>query len=222
MRDAVIVAATRSPIGRRAGALGSSPCGFVRASALVLAERAPLDPAVVDDVIWGCVSQVGEQTFDIARTSLLSAGWPESVPGTTVDRQRGSSQQAIHFAAAGVIAGHYDVVVAGGVESMSRVPMGTAAGAQSPLGDLYTKRYGDDMPNQGLGAEQIARKWSLSRAQLDAYSERSHHRAAAAVASGAFDSQIAAIETPDGVVRADEGVRPDCSAETLAGLRTPF
>ncbi|MGF6889374.1 acetyl-CoA acyltransferase [Nocardia sp. GAS34] len=223
MRDAVIVAATRSPIGKRAGALsGVHPADLSARVLSALAERASLDPAIVDDVIWGCVGQVGEQTFDIARTSLLSAGWPESVPGTTVDRQCGSSQQAIHFAAAGVVAGHYDVVVAGGVESMSRVPMGAAVGTQSPLGELYAKRYGDGMPNQGLGAEQIAREWSLSRAQLDSYSERSHHRAAAAVAAGAFDSQIAEIETPDGVVRADEGVRPDCSVETLSGLRTPF
>ncbi|WP_327152010.1 thiolase family protein [Nocardia sp. NBC_01329] len=223
MRDAVIVAAVRSPIGKRGGVLSKVHSADLSARVLAaLAERASLDPAVVDDVIWGCVSQVGEQTFDIARTSLLSAGWPESVPGTTVDRQCGSSQQAIHFAAAGVIAGHYDVAVAGGVESMSRIPMGSAAGTQSPLGDLYAKRYGNTMPNQGLGAEQIAREWSLDRGRLDAYSERSHHRAAAAVADGAFDSQIAEIETPDGVVRADEGVRPDCSAETLAGLRTPF
>ncbi|GAA3942499.1 thiolase family protein [Actinomadura viridis] len=223
MRDAVVVAAVRSPIGKRAGALsGVHPADLSARVLSALADRVSLAPAVVDDVIWGCVSQVGEQTFDIARTSLLSAGWPESVPGTTVDRQCGSSQQAVHFAAAGVIAGHYDVVVAGGVESMSRVPMGSAAGDKSPLGDLYTKRYGDGMPNQGLGAERIAGEWSLGRGELDAYAERSHHRAASAAAAGAFDAQIVEIDTPGGVVRSDEGVRPDCSIEALARLRTPF
>ena len=223
MRDAVIVAAVRSPIGKRAGALSELHPVDLSAQVLSgLAGSASLDPAVVEDVIWGCVSQVGEQTFDIARGAALSAGWPESVPGTTVDRQCGSSQQAIHFAAAGVIAGHYDVVVAGGVESMSRVPMGSAMGGQSPLGELYAKRYGDTLPNQGLGAEQIAREWSFTRDGLDAYSERSHHRAAAAVTAGAFDSQIVGIDTPDGVVRTDEGVRPDCSVDALATLRTPF
>ncbi len=134
-----------------------------------LARRSDLDPSVVDDVVWGCVSQAGEQTFDIARTAVLSAGWPESVPGTTIDRQCGSSQQAIHFAAAGIVSGQYDVAVAGGVESMSRVPMGSAAGTQSPLGELYAKRYSPEFPSQGLGAETIARRWSLSRTQLDDY-----------------------------------------------------
>jgi len=181
-----------------------------------------LDPVEVEDVIWGCVSQVGEQTFDIARTAVLSAGWPESVPGTTVDRQCGSSQQAIHFAAAGVVAGHYDVVVAGGVESMSRIPMGSAVGDQSPLGALYTKRYGDGMPNQGVGAEQIAREWEIDRHTLDSYAQRSHQRAAAVIAEGGFIEQIVPIDTPDGLVAGDEGVRADCSVEALAGLRTPF
>ncbi|MDL4775246.1 thiolase family protein [Actinomadura xylanilytica] len=223
MRDAVVVAAVRSPIGKRAGALsGVHPADLSARVLGGLADRVSLDPAVVDDVIWGCVSQVGEQTFDIARTAALSAGWPESVPGTTVDRQCGSSQQAVHFAAAGVIAGHYDVVVAGGVESMSRIPMGSAVGGQSPLGDLYAKRYGDGLPNQGLGAEQIAREWSFGRGELDAYAERSHQRAASAIAGGAFDAQIVGIETPGGVVSSDEGVRSDCSIETLAKLRTPF
>ncbi|WGX96958.1 thiolase family protein [Nocardioides sp. L-11A] len=223
MRDAVVVAAVRSPVGRRAGVLSTVHPADLSAQVLsALVTDAGLDPVEVDDVIWGCVSQVGEQTFDIARTAVLSAGWPESVPGTTVDRQCGSSQQAIHFAAAGVVAGHYDLVVAGGVESMSRIPMGSAVGDRSPLGELYTKRYGDGMPNQGLGAEQIAREWSLDRAVLDAYAQRSHQRAAAAVAAGSFAGQIAAIETPDGTVTVDEGVRADCSLDTLAGLRTPF
>src|ERR1700754_475046 len=144
MRDAVIVEAVRTPVGKRNGALsGIHPADLSAHVLAALAHRSGIDPALVDDVIWGCVSQVGEQTFDIARTSVLSAGWPESVPGTTVDRQCGSSQQAGHFAPAGVISGHYDVVVAGGVESMSRVPMGSATAGKSPLGDLYAKRYGD-------------------------------------------------------------------------------
>jgi acetyl-CoA acyltransferase len=152
MRDAVVVAAARTPVGKRRGALSDVHPADLSASVLsALGQRVDLDPGLVDDVVWGCVSQVGEQTFDIARTAVLSAGWPESVPGTTVDRQCGSSQQAIHFAAAGVISGQYDVAVAGGVESMSRVPMGSAAGDQSPLGELYEKRYGEGFPNQGLG-----------------------------------------------------------------------
>ena len=155
MRDAVVVSAVRSPIGKRNGALsGVHPADLSAYVLTAMADMAVLDPALVDDVVWGCVSQVGEQTFDIARTAVLSAGWPESVPGTTVDRQCGSSQQAVHFAAAGVIAGQYDVAVAGGVESMSRVPMGSAAGGQSPLGELYAKRYGGDFP---------ARVWGRSR-----------------------------------------------------------
>ena len=223
MRDAVVVAAVRSPIGKRQGVLsGVHPADLSAQVLSALADRASLDPGLVDDVVWGCVSQVGEQTFDIARTAVLSAGWPESVPGTTVDRQCGSSQQAIHFAAAGVVAGQYDIVVAGGVESMSRVPMGSSFGDQSPLGELYTKRYGPEQPNQGLGAEQIAREWSFSRGDLDAYAARSHHRAALAMATGGFDGQLVSIETPGGSVDTDEGVRPDSSVEVLAGLRTPF
>lgn len=223
MRDAVIVAAVRSPIGKRGGALsGVHPADLSAQVLSSLADSVGLDPVEVDDVVWGCVSQVGEQTFDIARTAVLSAGWPESVPGATVDRQCGSSQQAIHFAAAGVVAGHYDVVVAGGVESMSRIPMGSAVGDLSPLGERYTKRYGEGMPNQGLGAEQIAREWALSREALDQYAQSSHQRAAAAIAGESFGGQIVAIETPDGMVADDEGVRADCSIETLAGLRTPF
>jgi len=223
MRDAVVVAAVRSPIGKRGGALsGVHPADLSAQVLSALAERTNLDPAVVDDVIWGCVSQVGEQTFDIARTAALSAGWPESVPGTTVDRQCGSSQQAIHFAAAGVIAGQYDVAVAGGVESMSRIPMGSAVGDMSPLGELYAKRFGEGMPNQGIGAEMIARDWHFTRGDLDAYSVTSHTRAAAATAAGAFAEQITEIGTPDGMVADDQGIRADCSAEALASLRTPF
>lgn len=223
MRDAVVVHATRSPVGKRGGSLsGVHPADLSAQVLQGLAAEAKLDPALVDDVIWGCVGQVGEQTFDIARTAVLSAGWPESVPGTTVDRQCGSSQQSISFAAASVIAGHYDVVVAGGVESMSRVPMGSSYGEQTPIGDMYVERYGPGMPNQGIGAERIAQQWGLSRRDLDAYSVRSHQRAAAAMESGAFEAQIAPIETSSGKVTSDEGIRPDSTVESLSGLRTPF
>src|SRR3982751_5861959 len=155
MRDAVIVEAVRTPVGKRNGGLAGIHSADLSALVLqAIVERTGIDPGLVDDVIWGAVMQIGEQTFDIARTAVLSAGWPEHVPGTTVDRQCGSSQQAVHFAAAGVIAGHYDLVVAGGVEMMSRTPMGSSF-TTSPLGELYAARYGADFPNQGLGAEQI-------------------------------------------------------------------
>ncbi len=224
MRDAVIVEAVRTPVGRRGGALaGTHPADLSATVLRALQARTGLDPALVDDVIWGCVSQVGEQTFDIARTAVLSAGWPESVPGTTVDRQCGSSQQAIHFAAAGVVAGHYDVVVAGGVESMSRVPMGSAIGeGGTPIGAGYAARYGPAMPNQGLGAEMIAERWGLSRARLDEFALSSHAKAAAAIDEGRFTAQIVSVETAAGVVDTDEGVRRGGTPEKLATLQPAF
>jgi len=222
MRDAVIVDAVRTPTGKRGGGLSGVHSADLSAHVLrALVERTGIDPAVVDDVVWGCVSQIGEQTFDVARTAVLSAGWPESVPGTTVDRQCGSSQQAVHFAAAGVISGQYDVAVAGGVEVMSRTPMGSTFTA-SPLGADYVARYGPDFPNQGVGAEQIAESYGLSRTQLDEYALRSHERAAAARDDGRFDAQLAPVTTADGVVSADEGIRTGSSLEGLAALRPAF
>ena len=222
MRDAVIVDAVRTPTGKRNGGLSGVHSADLSAHVLrALVERTGIDPVVVDDVVWGCVSQVGEQTFDIARTAVLSAGWPESVPGTTVDRQCGSSQQAVHFAAAGVLSGQYDVAVAGGVEVMSRTPMGSTFTA-SPLGADYVARYGPDFPNQGIGAEQIAETYGLSRTQLDEYALRSHERAAAARDEGRFDAQLAPVTTADGVVRADEGIRTGSTLEGLAGLKPAF
>jgi acetyl-CoA acyltransferase len=219
MEDAVIVAAVRTPVGKRNGGLsGVHPADLSAHVLEELATRTGIDPALVDDVIWGCVSQAGEQTFDIARTAVLSAGWPESVPGTTIDRQCGSSQQAVHFAAAGLMAGQYDVAVAGGVESMSRVPMGSAAASGNPLGERYIKRYGADFPNQGVGAETIAADWGLSRQQLDEFALQSHARAAAAADGGLFADEI----TPVGGVSADEGIRRGGTLEALAGLKTPF
>jgi acetyl-CoA acyltransferase len=223
MRDAVIVEAVRTPVGKRNGGLsGVHPADLSAHVLASLAARTGLDPVLVDDVVWGCVSQSGEQTFDIARTAVLAAGWPESVPGTTVDRQCGSSQQAVHFAAAGLVAGHYDVVVAGGIESMSRVPMGSSRGDQDPMGPQFMARYGGVSPNQGIGAEMIASRWGLSRTQLDEFALRSHERAATAQDEGRFDAQIAPVDAPEGKVSRDEGIRRGGSVEALAGLKTPF
>ena len=189
-----------------------------------LTSRVGFDPAAVDDVLWGCVTQVAEQTFDIARTAVLSAGWPESVPGMTIDRQCGSSQQAIHSAAAGLVAGQYDAVVAGGVESMSRVPMnsGLVGSLGHPLGGTgFSGRYAA-VPNQGIGAEAIAQRWQLSRTRLDEFALTSHARAAAAQDSGAFAGQLVQVDTASGAVKEDEGVRRGGTLETLAGLKPAF
>ncbi|MCA0147039.1 thiolase family protein [Blastococcus sp. LR1] len=227
MRDAVICAAVRTPVGKRGGGLSGVHAVDLSAHVLEsLAERSGIDPAVVEDVFWGCVSQVGEQTFNIGRNAALAAGWPESVPGTTIDRQCGSSQQAVAFAAATVISGQADVVVAGGVESMSRVPMGAARGdgsAGKPLGPRFMARYGGVHPNQGIGAEMIAERWGLSRTQLDEFSLASHEKAAKAQADGAFDEEIAPVTLDDGtVIRADEGIRAGGTLEKLGSLKTPF
>ena len=224
MRDAVIVAAVRTPVGKRNGGLsGVHPVDLSALVLKALAERTGIDPAVVDDVIWGCLSQVGEQTFDIARNAVLGAGWPESVPGVTVDRQCGSSQQAVHFAAAGVISGQYDVAVAGGVESMSRVPMGSSLNGALPLGEGFLARYDGVFPNQGIGAEMVAERWHLSRAQLDEYSLASHEKAAAAQDEGGYDDQIVPVTTPDGtVITQDEGIRRGGTLETMGKLKPAF
>jgi acetyl-CoA acyltransferase len=224
MRDAVICAAVRTPVGKRGGGLSGVHAVDLSAHVLnALVERAGIDPAVVEDVFWGCVSQVGEQALNIGRTAALAAGWPESVPGTTIDRQCGSSQQAVAFAAATVISGQADVVVAGGVESMSRVPMGSTRGegAGKPLGPRFLERYGVS-PNQGIGAEMIAERWGFSRTQLDEFSLGSHEKAAKAQADGAFEEQIVPVTTPEGVVSADEGIRAGGTLEKLAALKTPF
>lgn len=224
MRDAVIVEAVRTPVGKRNGALsGIHPVELSASLLRGVAERSGIDPAEVEDVVWGCVGQVGEQTLDIGRNAVLAAGWPESVPGVTVDRQCGSSQQSVHFAAAGLVSGQYDVVVAGGVESMSRVPMGASAQGADPFGEQLLARYDGVRPNQGVGAEMIVDRWGLSRTQVDEFSLASHEKAAAAQDSGAFDEQILEITAPDGtVIRADEGVRRGGTVEKLAGLKTPF
>jgi acetyl-CoA acyltransferase len=226
MRDAVIVEAVRTPVGRRGGGLAEThPVDLSARILQALIERTGLDPALVDDVYWGCVSQVGEQAWNVGRNAPLAAGWPETVPGTTIDRQCGSSQQAVHFAAAAVISGQCDVVVAGGVESMTRVPMGSnfLSGPGLPFGPMMMARYDNVMFNQGVGAEMMAERWGLSRSQLDEYSLASHAKAAAAQDAGGFAGQIAPVTRPDGtVVDADEGIRRDSTIERLGGLKTPF
>jgi acetyl-CoA acyltransferase len=233
MRDAVIVSAVRTPVGRRGGGLaGAHPVDLSALVLTALAERGGFDPGQVDDVVWGCVSQVGEQSWNVGRNAVLAAGWPEFVPGTTVDRQCGSSQQALHFAAAAVIAGQADLAVAGGVESMSRVPMGSSAAGGLPYGPAVRDRYAgvtgfavdDPVPfNQGVGAELIAQRWGMSRAQLDEYALASHARAADAQDAGLFEAEIVPVPTPDGgKASADEGIRRDSSLAKLAALPTPF
>ena len=224
MRDAVIVEAVRTPVGKRNGGLsGVHPVSLSAHVLRALAERSGIDPALVDDVIWGCVGQVGEQTFDIGRNAVLAAGWPETVTGVTVDRQCGSSQQSVHFAAAGLIAGQYDVVVAGGVESMSRVPMGASVQGANPLGPEFLERYGGVFPNQGVGAEMMAERWGLSRTQVDEYSVGSHEKAAAAQDAGRFEGQIAPVTNDQGeLISADEGIRRGTTVEVLARLKTVF
>ncbi|CAN5635065.1 thiolase family protein [soil metagenome] len=228
MAEAVIVEAVRSPVGKRNGGLSGVHPGELSAQVLNgLAQRAGIDPGIVDDVIWGCVMQAGEQALDIARTAVLAAGWPETVPGVTVDRQCGSSQQSVHFAAAGVVAGHYDVVVAGGVESMSRTPMGSSlANGGHPYPEAFRSRY-NQTPNQGVGAEMIAQQWGLDRTALDQFSLGSHEKAAAAQDSGAFDDQIVAIKTTDAdgndvAITKDEGIRRGGTIEKMAGIKPAF
>jgi acetyl-CoA acyltransferase len=224
MRDAVIVEAIRTPVGRRNGAYKDTHPVDLSAHILeALAERTGIDTSVVDDVIWGCVAQIGEQSMNIARNAVLAAGWPESVPGTSVDRQCGSSQQAVHFAAAGVVSGQYDVAVAGGVEVMTRIPMGSSVGTGLgvPFGPRYEARYADQPGgNQGTGAEMIAQRWGLSRQQLDEFALSSHVKAAAAIDSGAFAKQYSLV--PGTGLEVDEGVRRGGTLETLGGLKPAF
>lgn len=220
MRDAVIVDAVRTPIGKRKGSLAEiHPVDLSSHVLTALVERTGLAPEAVDDIVWGCVGQVGEQAGNVARSASLAAGWPESVPGTTVNRACGSSQQAVSMAAAAVVSGQQDIVVAGGVESMTRVPMGTAAPKGENMPASVLDRYGVERFNQGVGAEMMAEKWSLSRQTLDEFSLRSHELAAAAIDRGAFDSQLAPIP---GVLDTDEGIRRGGTLEALAGLKTVF
>ncbi|MBF7733303.1 acetyl-CoA acyltransferase [Rhodococcus erythropolis] len=230
MTKAVIVDVVRiaSGKGKPGGALsGTHPVELMAHVLRSITSRNGLDPALVDDVIGGCVGQAGEQALNITRSAVLSAGFPESVPATTIDRQCGSSQQAAHFAAQGVIAGAYDIVIAAGVESMSRVPMGTTTMGKDASGPGIAARYPEGLVNQGISAELIAAKWKLDRDALDAFSAQSHQRAAEAAAKGLFDKEIlpisvtnAAGETVSHTV--DETVRESTTAEGLAGLKPSF
>ena len=221
-RDAVIVGAVRTPIGKgkASGALHDVlPADLLAHSLRELVARTGVDPAQVDDVIAGAVTQVNDQAANIARNALLGAGFPESVPGVTVDRQCGSSQQAISFAAQGVLAGAYDLVIAGGVESMSRVPMGSQVPPGSnPMGLDMTLRYPDGLVPQGISAELIAAKWGFSRTELDEFSAESHNKAARATKDGLFDNEL----IPIAGLATDEIIRPATTVETLATLQPAF
>lgn len=218
-QTAVIVDAVRTPLakGKPGGAHSEiHPVDLHSTVLAALVERTGIDPAVIDDVISGVVGQVGEQSGNAARWAALAAGFPESVPGVTVDRQCGSSQQALHFAAQGVLAGAYDVVIASGVESMSRVPIGSQTLGRNFAGTRVSERY--DLVPQGISAELIAARWNLSRAQLDEFSAESHHRAATAWKNGFFDTQVTFVND----LRTDETIRPDTTTEVLSALRPAF
>jgi acetyl-CoA acetyltransferase family protein len=228
-REAVIVDAVRTPMGKRDGMLRNwHPVDLLAHTLSGLAQRNRLNPELVEDVIAGCVMQAGEHALNIGRNAVLAAGFPESVPGTTVDRQCGSSQQAIHFAAQGVMAGSYDVVIACGVESMTRVPMGSSVknGPGKPFGPAVMRRYNDVQFNQGISAEMLVQRWKLERRQLDEFSLESHKRAARATEKGWFCREIlpTAVETEQGTVQAsrDEGIRANSTLEKMATLKPAF
>jgi len=227
MPAAVVVDALRSPMGK--GKPGGSLSGLHAVELLsqvlqALVARTGIDPGIVDDVIVGCVSQGGEQAATPGRMAWLGAGYPAHVPSTTIDRRCGSSQQAISFAAQGIQAGAYEVVIAAGIESMSRVPMGSARMGQDPYGPSVRQRYAPGLVSQGISAELVAAKWSLGREALDGYSARSHERAAAAAESGDFAAEIAPIQVPDraAAVNADETIRPNTTPEGLSRLKPAF
>jgi acetyl-CoA acyltransferase len=236
MATAVIVDAVRTALGRGkkdSGKLSNwHPVDLASEALKALATRNDLDPALIDDVVMGCVMQVGEQGLNIGREAVLAAGWPESVPATTVDRQCGSSQQSAHFAAQGVMAGAYDVVVAAGVEVMSRVPMGASLMvAGTPMGPRVMARYKDSGGRvaQGISAEMICDKWNITRDDLDAFSAESHKRAARATEEGRFQNEIVPLPVRDAsgndtaeIFDRDEGIRPDSSPESLAKLKPAF
>ncbi|MEW2354442.1 thiolase family protein [Spirillospora sp. NPDC029432] len=223
--EVVIVDAVRTPSGkgRPGGALaGVHPVDLLAQTLTGLLARQDVDPGSVDDVLIGCVSQAGEQSATPGRMAWLGAGLPAHVPATTIDRKCGSGQQALHFAAQGILAGAYDIAIAGGVESMSRVPMGSARMDADPYGAMVAERFAPGLVSQGVAAELVAARWKLTRTDMDAYSARSHERAARAAASGAFDREILPIQTPAGTVSADECVRPGSTVEKLAGLKPAF
>ena len=229
MQRAVVVDAVRTPTGKRNGKLeGYHPVDLAAITLRALVERNDLDAGLVDDVIMGCVMQTGEQGINVGRNAALAAGFPEEVVGTTIDRQCGSGQQSSHFAAQGVMAGAYDVVIAAGVESMTRVPMGITAqqGPGKPFGPLMVDRYARSLVPQGISAEMAAEKWSLSRESLDRIAYDSHMRAVRATEEGRFSREIVPVEVPmngsTGMMVTDEGIRPDTSMQVLEDLRPVF
>ncbi|AEI82295.1 3-ketoacyl-CoA thiolase FadA (plasmid) [Cupriavidus necator N-1] len=225
MQQAVIVDAIRSPMGRSKPGSAFTELHATELLAQVLkglVERNQLDPGLVDDVITGCVTQAGEQSAGPGRVAWLAAGFPDHVPAITIDRKCGSSQQAVHFAAQGIMAGAYDIVIACGIESMSRVPMGSARIGQNPYGPSIEARYAPGLVSQGVAAELVAAKYELSRQDMDSYSARSHELAAAARESGVFRREILPIVTPNGVVEHDETIRPGTSVEKLGTLQPSF
>jgi acetyl-CoA acyltransferase len=223
MPDAVICGAVRTAVGKRNGSLKEiHPVDLAAEILTALADRTGIDPDVVDDVVWGCVSQVGDQSSNVGRYSVLAAGWPDHIAGVTINRACGSSQQAIDFAAQAVMSGQYDVVVAGGVESMSRVPLGSARLDGFPYGPKVLERYDNFSFNQGVSAELIAQRWGLSREQLDNFAARSHALAAAAIDGGAFTEQIAPVQVESATFAVDEGLRRGTSVESLSGLKPAF
>mgnify|MGYP000527789872 CR=1 FL=1 len=221
--EAVIVDVVRTPVGRgKPGGMLSDvhPVDLLAGVLTAIVDRNDLDPGLIDDVIGGCVSQIGEQSYNVTRNAVLAAGFPESVPGTTIDRQCGSSQQAATFAAQAILAGQADIVIACGVESMSRVPLGSSAAGADPFGTRLHARYPDGLVSQGVSAELIAQKWGFSREQLDAFAARSHDLAAAAGETGAFATELVPVAGVDRLV--DETVRPGTTVESLAGLNPAF
>ena len=225
MRSAVIVDVVRTASGRGkpGGALsGVHPVELLATVLKALPERTGIEPGLIDDVIAGCVAQVGEQSLSIGRQAVLAAGWPVSVPATTIDRQCGSSQQAAHFGAQGIMAGAYDVVVACGVESMSRIPMGTAGIGQDPFGPSLTARYAPGLIGQGISAELISAKWNLTRDELDRFSARSHTLAAKATVDGLFANEIVPVATEGGEHTVDQTIRATTTPEGLSKLEPSF
>ncbi|MFE9603756.1 thiolase family protein [Streptomyces hokutonensis] len=223
MPEAVIVDAVRTPIGKRNGSLAAVHAADLSAHVLTaLVERTGVDPGTVDDVMWGCVTQIGDQSSNIARFAALAAGWPEHVPGVTINRACGSSQQAVDSAAHAVMAGQYDLVVAGGVETMTRVPLGSHRTTGQPYGPAVLARYDGFQFSQGVGAELISERWGLSRTRLDEFASESHAKAAAAIDSGIFDDHIVPIEVDGTKFTVDEGLRRGTSVETLAKLKPSF
>ena len=224
VHEAVIIAGWRTPFGKRGGVFSAwHPVEMLSFTLKTLIERTGVDPAQVEDVIGGCVGQVGEQALNVSRNAWLDAGLPESTPATTVDRQCGSGLQAIQFAAQGVMAGSYDLVVACGVENMSRVPLGAQVSPDhSPMTAAVRERYGVEQFNQAIGAEMIAKKWGLSRTALDEFSARSHERAANATAKGWLADEIVPVPNNGGAITTDQGIRADTSVEKLATLKPAF